>query len=220
MNKADALSAFARMKARHVASGVIKSDARCGMFGRFDAKVAVMPNEQSGAIIRATASTDFVDLDDEVLIPGGADTSYLTANRSVFVDHWYDLDHCVGKVKELRRDPATGNWVVDVRMLANSPFPYVGAVVSMANDVGIGMSVGFDPIEWGTPTKEEQKLYPRAETIIRKWKMLEVSFTAIPCNVTCQSQSVTFDGVAEEMTKRAKECDRKIFRVARTLVVA
>lgn len=220
MNKADALSAFARMKARHIAAGAIKSDARCGMFGRFDAKVAVIPNEQRGAIIRATASTDFVDLDDEVLLPGGADTSYLTANRSVFVDHWYDLDHCVGKVKEIRRDPATGSWVVDVRMLANSPFPYVGAVVSMASDVGIGMSVGFDPIEWGKPNADEAKLYPNAETIIRKWKMLEVSFTAIPCNVTCQSQSVTFDDMGEEMAKHASDTVRKIFKVARPFVVA
>lgn len=197
----------------------LKSTYRCryvGIRASVDFKAAVKPDAQSGDIISTVATTDAVDLDDEVLVPGGADLSYLERNRKVFVDHWYDVPSCVGGLKTWKLSDDGKSMQVDVRMLVDSPYPLTAAVVGMARQIGIGTSVGFEPIDWGDPRPDELKLYPKAKSIVRKYRLLEISFTAMPCNVTCQSVAVASSGA--DLLTRGVDPDRlRLLRLLRPL---
>lgn len=212
--KAIGLERLERLRAKHS----IRAGKPVGIKGFTDHKAKVAPNAKAGDIIRAVATTDYTDLDSEVLLPGGADMTYINANRKVFADHWYDIEHTVGSVKSLQIGP--GGIVLEARMLVGSPFDLVNAITGMAQQCGIGVSVGFDPTDYGDPTPEEKRRYPNAECIIRKYRLLEVSFTAMPCNVSCQSMEVTGDDSLSGPAKRFLTVEnRRMLNILPMLVV-
>lgn len=140
-------------------------------------------------LVTAIINTADTDLDDEVVLPsGGRWKDYMDRNKSVFVDHQYDLPSRVATNRHMNGDEAsvraTANLLPDDNALAK-------AVRILLENGGVGTSIGFEALDRSRPTPEEQQRYPRAKSIVRSWNMIEWSFTAMPCNVACQATSFT-----------------------------
>ncbi len=164
-------------------------------------------------LIRIVATTDRIDVDDEVVIPGGflatakwikdnaqgvgmmpapAD-SYFLENKSVFLDHEYDMDHFIGKLRRLHPMKAAGRltgWEAVVRL--HNDHPHTPTVLDLAADGLIGSSIGFQRIAGGKPTADEMKRYTRGgrepSMVAREWEWIELSITAMPANVDAQAR--------------------------------
>lgn len=141
--------------------------------------------------ILGIATTNDLDSSREVVLPEGADVTYFVQNRSVFVDHRYDMASCVGKLRVPSLRLAKNvhgvpyGWEVRIAMSKSANQELVRDCMALAQD-GIGMSIGFRALDWGAPTADEAKRFPGAQTIIRKWQWLELSLTPFPCNVACR----------------------------------
>jgi hypothetical protein len=81
---------------------------------------------------------------------------------------------------------------------------YVRACIALARAGTLAMSVGFEAMEWGPPTPEEREAYPGVESVVRKAKVLEVSYTALPMNVTCRMVGSNIEAAAENAEKARK----------------
>ena len=162
-------------------------------------------NADNGTPLEITcyANTSAVDLEREVVVPSGGDVrSYLTLNGNLFVDHRYDMEHVVAKCRRMALDP--GGWLCTGQFFRGFETEYTKACVALAMAGTLAMSVGFEALDWGDPSQEEQRLYPGVESIVRRWKALEVSYTAMPMNVTCRQVSTNLaaaDAVAEKSRK-------------------
>jgi hypothetical protein len=146
----------------------------------------------------AFATTDGVDSVGDVVIQSGIDwNSYFTRNGSnVFVDHDYSITSRVGRVRNMKmvNTPAGGKgWLVRTGIPVNRQNPKADAVLAAAEDGSVGMSIAFEANDYGPPTADEKKAYPTARSIIRTCKVIEISFTCMPCNVECQSMAVNYD---------------------------
>lgn len=140
--------------------------------------------------IAGIASTIDVDSSGDVVLPEGADMRYFLKNRTLFVDHCYLASHAVAKLRTLTMRP--DGWFFRAAMLEDEErHPHVGTVRSLAQQGGIGVSIGFEYIDGRNPTEEDSKAHPGASHIITRWRCLEVSFTPLPCNVRCQTISET-----------------------------
>lgn len=138
-------------------------------------------------IVFGVATTDSVDLDREVVLPDGADRAYLDRNKAVFADHNYESLSHIGTIRNIWRE---GNgWKYSVNLFHGLRHPLADDMYAKAQQGGIGASIGFQALEWGKPTVEEAKRYPRAKTIIRKWAWIELSLTAMPANLDCQGEA-------------------------------
>lgn len=162
--------------------------------------------------VRVIATTDDVDLADEVVLPGGADpASYFYANKAVFLDHHYSTDRMVGKMRNvspLMVGGAHKGWTVDIQILST---PLALDVWTIIREAGIGTSIGFIPLDQGDPTPEEKAARPNAEAVIRRWNWLEQSLTAFPCNVRCQQVASSADMIDDS---KAAELDRLVTKGA------
>ena len=158
-------------------------------------------------LIRIVVTTDDIDLVGEVVDPNGVDTSYINARKQnkAFVDHRYDISHCIGSIRYLSKWPTAAN-VKGLQALISlrKGNDFADDCWAIAKEMGIGASIGFeasevddykdgsDPVRWKGAT-----------CVIRKWKLLEVSLTCFPCNVACQSQEMEM--VDEEKSARLAE---------------
>lgn len=186
-----AKSRIAAIKSRHG----LDEAAPVGIFATFDTKAALDTAGGNNDVI-AIATTDDVDLDDEVVLPSGCDWSYLATNKKLFVDHEYEIEYCVGSLRSMSPFPsakAMTGWQIRARLYTGMPYPAADAVRKIIEQDGIGISIGFLAIDYGPPTAEERVKYPRASSIVRKAKLLEASFTCLPCNVACQTLAATVD---------------------------
>lgn len=159
-------------------------------------KAMTVDEEGGNRDILAVATTDDLDLEEEVVLPGGADVSYFQQNKKVFVDHQYDTLSAVGVLRNLRkwRGPnGSEGWLARIHVPDSPENPLAMHVLALARAEGIGTSIGFEAVDYGRPTADESKRYPGAKSIVRRWKWLELSFTAMPCNVACQSRSGSAD---------------------------
>lgn len=214
----DARPLVERIKAKH---GWLRESDAVGVFSCFDSKAAIDTAGGNNDVI-AVATTDAVDLEDEVVLPEGIDWSYVldtknTANRKMFVEHEMEVDKCVAFVRSIQpyRKSALNGWQVRFQWLRNSPFPWVAQCQSIAEQDGIGLSIGFLRSDAGRVTAEEAKRYPKARTAVRKCKAVEISLTCIPCEVNSQ----TLMGV-QDMSKAAEIAERhpnavKLFSIPR-----
>jgi hypothetical protein len=154
------------IKARHG----LGADSAVGLIGSFDAKSTV---DRTQRLIRATATTRAIDLDNEVVLPGGADWSY--------------FEHTVGTVRNrqartaLSKDGAEVEaWNVLIHVLDLKKNPYGDDILTIAEECGIGLSIGFIALERGEPTAAEVAKYGGGKpfaSIVRRYKLLEISFT-------------------------------------------
>lgn len=189
-----------RMRARF-GEDLLSKDAKLGVRTAFvkGGGITCKVNGPTTVDITAWATTDAVDSVREVVLPEGCDwTSYFMPNGgNLFVDHCYGASYRVGKARSmpsLRRTPSGGSgWLLTGVIRTDTTNPNTLAVLDGARDGSIGMSIGFEAMEWGDPTPAEKMKYPAAESIIRKARILEVSYTYMPCNVECQTQTVTYD---------------------------
>jgi hypothetical protein len=148
-----------------------------------------------GRMLSVVANTTDIDLESEVVDPDGAELDYILANRKVFVDHEYTVDRVVGKIRNIRRvvgdNDRTIAWKVDM----GTHGALGSEVVEAAQAIGIGASIGFQALEFGPPTKEEIERFAKdgrvPDTVVRRWRWLELSLTHFPCNVSCQSDSTS-----------------------------
>jgi hypothetical protein len=168
--------------------------------------------------VEAIATTDDVDLSDEVVLPGGCDASYLLKNRKLFVDHGYSIADAVGVLRywnPWKPGEAVKGWKLRAALLRNHPYPAPQAIMNMIDaGGGIGMSIGFEMLEGSEPTEQESLAYGAASYIIRKWRCLEVSFTAMPCNVSCQTMTGMRDeSAAEKARLKLTQEDRRVLSI-------
>lgn len=169
-----------------------KDGSKVGIRAVEHVKIEEVDERQSELIV--IANTDDVDLEQEVVVPSGADQdSYFFANKKMFVDHDTSTEKCVAVMRSCRPFPSPSNhrqWRVRCRVFRNQGNQLADDIWKMAITDGIGVSIGFIPKDYGSVTDTESKTYPGAQSIIRSWHWLELSFTAFPCNVACQSADV------------------------------
>jgi hypothetical protein len=149
------------------------------------------------------ANTAAVDLEREVVVPEGGDVrSYLTANGNLFVDHRYDMEHVVAKCIRMALD--SKGWLCTGQFFKAFETEYTRACVALAMAGTLAMSIGFEALDYGDPSPEEMRLYPGVESIVRRWKALEVSYTAMPMNVTCRQVTTNLAASGEVAEKSRK----------------
>lgn len=154
------------------------------------AKVTPRPasdaDDEPDVIARIT--TDIVDDDREVVLPGGADLSRFRLNPIIMLCHaygrpgeYYPLP--VGKAIWTRQE---GNGLVQgIRFSRETPMGRQ-VLALFAEKMLRTFSIGFTSLEASAPTKQELARRPDwrdAVVIHRRWKLLEVSVVPIPCNV-------------------------------------
>jgi len=155
------------------------------------------PNPEIFEIV-GFATTDNVDSVGDVVIPEGMnwDAYFKRNGNQMFADHEYSVTDRIGYGRNpvLVKTPTGGRgWLLRGVVRTVPTNPKKEAVIAGAEDGAIGMSIAFEATDYGAPTPEEKTLYPNAKAIVRKGKVIEVSYTFMPCNVECQSQAVTFD---------------------------
>lgn len=170
-------------------AGVIGDTKRVGLMS-FGFKAAVPDDAKNKRDLVVTANTDMVDLDDEIVVPNGGDISHYKANGANFLDHNYSFESHVGTLRTINPDTKG----MDQRSWINRSFIFSGLKNPMADDLwrvsqiaGIGSSIGYEELEGSPPSKSDPVRYQKAGWITRKWRMIELSFTAMPCNVGCRS---------------------------------
>lgn len=221
------------IRRRAIATGTMtKADNPIGvMAGRqtWHAKAKVKQAAGQPLEVICYASTAAVDLEREVVLPSGCDMqSYLSVNRNLFVDHNYDVCSAVATVRSMSLTPS--GWLCHGVFHDDMQNPYVRACIALAKAGTLAMSIGFEALEWGPPTAEEKTAYPGIESIVRRCKVLEVSYTAMPMNVTCRMVSAAgLDAATDNADKsrkallEAKVPDRVIadfgVRAKRTIVL-
>ena len=152
---------------------------RVGVKAIVSDSLRVEETEQQFEIV-ATANTARVDLDNEVVVPEGADTTYFNANKSILFNH--DMNSPIGSMVNMKLLRAESRWLV--RMFISGGTPFCRDVRSLLREGVIkGVSIGFFATEAGQPTPEEKGLYGDHRSIVRAWKWMELSVTPQPCNV-------------------------------------
>ena len=132
-------------------------------------------------IVRAVANTAAVDLDDEVVLPEGADTSYFFGTRAIYLNH--NTADAVGRLISASKvkEPRGWRWMIQ--------FSVTGAT-SLGRDTRSlireriinGVSIGFIARKYGRPTPDETRAFGVHRNIVRDWLWLETSLTPMPCN--------------------------------------
>lgn len=152
-----------------------------------------MTVDAADRMVSFVATTEDLDVDDEVVIAGGVDPkSYFFTNKSVFIDHQYDIANFIGNARRVLPRPDAKSptaWVVQVRL--HKAHQYTPTIMELAADGLIGSSIGFARQEGGRPTADEVKRYSKGgrepAMIARRWEWIEQSITAMPANVSAQA---------------------------------
>jgi hypothetical protein len=192
------------------AKNMLPATAKIGVRGIFSKSAKI---DADGRTLEVIATTNDIDLDDEVVLPGGADPSYFAKNGKLFVDHQYRTQDVVGTLRALTPFSRVGGgagWKMRAYMIPG--LPMADAVLAIAEAGGIGWSIGFEAIDYGKPTVEEAKSYKQGDkaplSIIRKWRWLETSATPFPCNVACQTMNMVQDeskmALLDELVTKSK----------------
>ncbi len=187
----DGKSIVERIKENAGRSGHKFTTGKVGVVSSFSKEMRV---DDANRDVVAVATTDDLDVQEEIVLPGGADRGYFDKNKKVFVDHSYDAMSTVGLLRNLKRwkGGAADGWLARIHIIESPTNPLVDHILALAR-VGIGTSIGFEALDYGRPTADEQKKYPGAKSIVRTWHWIELSFTCFPANVACQSLEMTSD---------------------------
>lgn len=187
-----ALNALSRIFAEHKDRAVLKDGAAVGILGVMpnDSRVESTPRNRD---IVTLATSDAVDSAREVIVPTGVVAEYYRANGANFVDHRYDLASCVAKLRTFHFEKSMRGWVNRSSLLPPGNSALADLCWNLAEQMGIGASIGFEAPEYTEPRDTDPPHYLDAERVIRKCRILEVSFTMFPCNVTCQGMAVPYE---------------------------
>ena len=204
---------LARVKAHQF---VKDSGGSVGIVGSYGKGAATDIKADTQDII-VTANTADIDLEDERVIPSGADMSYFIKNRQMFADHRYDIMSGAAYLRTADPYPSASNhrsWKLRTHLRDNDIGKAIAAVVDDTSQIGI--SIGFVPMDFGPPTAaEREKWGGDFRSIVRTYKVFEASFTLLPCNVSCQSEAIA-EGKSLDMVDSADRllCSSKITRDA------
>ena len=167
----------------------IGSDAKIGVVSSF-CKEQAADDQPNGTDILMVATTSDIDLDSEVVVPEGARTDYFFQNRSIFVDHMYDFEHCIGKLRSASPIKSGGvqtGWRVRFHVPPLEKNPDAADIVTFAKDGALSSSIGFTTDDVGPASPEEKARFKQGgkvpQTVVRTWDWLELSVTMFPCNV-------------------------------------
>ena len=167
-----------RMRERLVRNGAKVSDLGV-VSGRLIRPAASKQYANGPMEISAIATTEGVDLDDEVVAPEGLDPWYFRRYPAVYWNH----DYGGVPVATMRTVALMGDksgWRVRM-VMGRSAF---ARDVAMAIEDGAvaGTSIGFNRLESGEPSDEEQERYGQHSRITRKADWMELSITPSPAN--------------------------------------
>lgn len=126
--------------------------------------------------IIAIANSAAIDLQQEVVVPSGADTSYFFGKRTIYLNHNYDWP--IGSLRSATLK--NGQWLCRFAFASTPQAQEVSTLV--AEGIVRGVSIGFVATDYGAPTADEAKTYGPMRSIVRKWLWLELSVTPMPCN--------------------------------------
>lgn len=147
------------------------------------AEAVFEPGERASVDI---VTTDSVDKDAEVVLPGGIDLESYRKNSIVLFDH--DRAKPIGKSLWIK---STNNGMKSKTLYASRPEDYQGDFLPdlvfalVQQDILKGRSIGFLPVEIDAPTQAQKEARPdweRANAIISKSVLFEYSVVAVPCN--------------------------------------
>jgi len=145
-----------------------------------------------------TVNTPRVDMDREVVLPSGIDRSYFPDTvRAVYLNHDYGCP--IGKCRNLA---GGASFIRALTRMASTQLA-TDVLTMIAEGVINGLSIGFTRTDSGPLTADEARVYPGATSIVRKWRCIEYSVTAMPCN--------------PDATIDTKSMDRKMMTVERLL---
>ena len=158
------------MRAHHVRP---KSEA----LGFTDYALRVERKVEGQPEVVAMATTSAPDLDGEVVVPAGADTSYFFQNRTIFWNHDYRTP--IGSLRSAKMSES--GWLC---RFGFSKTAFAQEVLTMVSEgVVNGVSIGFISMEAGPPTGAEIARYGPHGRTVRRWKWLELSVTPLRCNI-------------------------------------
>jgi hypothetical protein len=142
-------------------------------------------------------STD-IDLEDEVVVPDGANRAYIQANGKMFADHKYGQSDVVGKIRAYIPVMSGGSqsaWKVRFHLASTDAGMTAAKIIDELG--GIGLSVGFFAKDYGPPSPDEKAAYSKGgkgpSSVVRAWDWFELSTTCLPANKACQAPKVTYD---------------------------
>lgn len=170
-----------RIRARHPTRKDATVGVLCALTGKGAARLEQPTGKRPEIVCYAT--TPDVDLADEVVLHTGIDLSYFLQNRNLFVDHRYDMANTVAHCRSMTMTDS--GWVCRGQLLGTGS-ECERAVIALAEAGTLAQSIAFVANDWGDPTAEERKIWPKAKSIVRKSLALEVSYTALPMNANCR----------------------------------
>ena len=147
-------------------------------------------------VIEFVATTQDLDLDQEIVMAAGADWSYwqTMATRSLYLDHMPVHDYHVGSIRTFNpflKGGATVGWRMAASIFSGMKNHRSEEVWIKSKQQPLAFSIGFVPRKMRAPTMEEMKAYPTLENVIEKWTAVEVSITGTPANHKATSMIVT-----------------------------
>lgn len=169
------------------------------------ARIVAAKSTARERLVTLIATTDRVDVDHEVVIPGGGEGGYFFENRRVFLDHRLDTEYAVASLRWAKRYPGDRDareWRIQVAMHST---PIAQDVYTMLTEHGLSASIGFLALDRGAPTAAEKAAYPGAERIVRRWEWIETSFTAFPANVSCRVIAVEDGAMLAQLDELARK---------------
>ena len=132
----------------------------------------------------ATITTDSVDRDGEVVVPGGMNSRDYERNPVLLYEH--DVKSPIGKMLSMKRAERS---IEAEFALAPRPDNHVGEwfpdTVASLMDFGAlnTMSIGFLGLEARPASKADSEKYGAGvKRVYGKWKLLEVSVVSVPAN--------------------------------------
>lgn len=165
--------------------------------GRFAVKAAVVAPETDASqrLIKAWVSTTEVDQEGDVVLPEGADTSYFPERiKTVYLNH--DYDKPIGVCRKMATRPSG---LYALTYIATTPLGEDTLTLVKEGVIG-GMSIGFRTIEAGTPSEAEKSMYgDGAKRIVRQYRLVEYSLTAMPMNQGALIQKSLRDKVSRDV---------------------
>jgi hypothetical protein len=174
----------------------LPSDATLGAKGVItpNFKAIKEPNTGRDEYI-AIATTEDIDLDEEVVVSRGLTKTYVERNRQLFCDHQYGMGDVVGAIRQIKAYPdQTDQRGWKVRISLNDTLMGQTTRKIIEDSGQIGLSIGFRALDYGPPTDEERARYTQGgkqpKAIVRSGDWFELSATPLPCNVSCQTGQV------------------------------
>jgi hypothetical protein len=172
--------------------GVDTSEA--GLVGMSFRDGLAVKSLNGGYEIEGLATTDDVDCEDEVIVADGLDWKVFETYRTIYCEHEYGIRNAVATLRSVTRVRGVRNgWLMRARLMSTTLFEDAARVLELAQNGALGFSVGVVPMDRGAPSPDEKRLYPKANSIIRKAQVFEVSATAMPCNLACGGVRVMAD---------------------------